>query len=93
MTAPQFTTSVYVSPSTTTGSMAASSDRSPPPLSAAEEPEAGATDMADGDSDEGEDIFVSNVRVGPSPGGGGGGSMWSEGTRESEPGSPPLYLM
>ncbi|XP_042275686.1 sorting nexin-1-like isoform X1 [Thunnus maccoyii] len=40
--------------------MAASSDRIPPPLSAADEPEAGLADMADGDSDEGEDIFVSN---------------------------------
>ncbi|XP_019955137.2 sorting nexin-1 [Paralichthys olivaceus] len=40
--------------------MAASSDRSPPPLPAAKEPEAGAADMADGDSDEGEDIFVNN---------------------------------
>ncbi|KAG7483288.1 sorting nexin-1 [Solea senegalensis] len=40
--------------------MAASSDRSPPPFSAAEDPEAGQPDMADGDSDEGEDIFVNN---------------------------------
>ncbi|XP_020493364.2 sorting nexin-1 [Labrus bergylta] len=38
--------------------MAASSDRSPPPFPASEEPGAGPLDMADGDSDEGEDIFV-----------------------------------
>lgn len=42
--------------------MSASSDRNPPPFPAAEEPEPGLSDMADGDSDEGEDIFVSNVR-------------------------------
>lgn len=41
--------------------MAASSDRNPPPFPATEEPGAGLSDMADGDSDEGEDIFVSNV--------------------------------
>lgn len=41
--------------------MAASSDRNPPPFPSAEEPEAGPPDMADGDSDEGEDIFVNNV--------------------------------
>lgn len=41
--------------------MAASSDRNPPPFPAAEEPGAGLSDMADGDSDEGEDIFCSNV--------------------------------
>lgn len=46
----------------TTGNMAASSDRNPPPFPATEEPGAGLSDMADGDSDEGEDIFVSNVR-------------------------------
>ncbi|XP_076588943.1 sorting nexin-1-like [Chaetodon auriga] len=40
--------------------MAASSDRNPPPFPATEEPGAGLSDMADGDSDEGEDIFVSN---------------------------------
>ncbi|KAG8001223.1 Sorting nexin-1 [Nibea albiflora] len=40
--------------------MAASSDRDPPPFPAAEEPGAGPPDMADGDSDEGEDIFVCN---------------------------------
>ncbi|XP_060884330.1 sorting nexin-1-like [Labrus mixtus] len=40
--------------------MAASSDRSPPPFPASEEPGAGPLDMADGDSDEGEDIFVNN---------------------------------
>lgn len=45
----------------TTRNMAASSDRSPPPFPAAEEPGAGPCDMADGDSDEGEDIFVSTV--------------------------------
>lgn len=43
--------------------MAASSDRNPPPFPSAEEPEAGPPDMADGDSDEGEDIFVNNVCV------------------------------
>lgn len=50
--------------------MAASSDRVPPPLSplsgplsASEEPRPAHTDMEDGDSDEGEDIFVSNVRL------------------------------
>lgn len=41
--------------------MAANSDRNPPPFPAAEEPGTGQSDMADGDSDEGEDIFVSNV--------------------------------
>lgn len=46
----------------TTRNMAASSDRNPPPFPTADEPEAGAADMADGDSDEGEDIFVNNVR-------------------------------
>ncbi|XP_029984295.1 sorting nexin-1-like [Sphaeramia orbicularis] len=40
--------------------MAASSDRNPPPFPASEEPETGLCDMADGDSDEGEDIFVNN---------------------------------
>ncbi|KAM3626251.1 uncharacterized protein V6R79_025608 [Siganus canaliculatus] len=40
--------------------MAASSDRIPPPFPATEEPGAGLSDMADGDSDEGEDIFVNN---------------------------------
>uniref|UniRef100_UPI0037E8E071 sorting nexin-1-like n=1 Tax=Semicossyphus pulcher TaxID=241346 RepID=UPI0037E8E071 len=40
--------------------MAASSDRNPPPFPTSEEPGAGPLDMADGDSDEGEDIFVSN---------------------------------
>ena len=45
----------------TTPNMAASSDRIPPPFPSTEEPGAGLSDMADGDSDEGEDIFVSNV--------------------------------
>lgn len=47
--------------------MAASADRNPPPFPAAEETEAGLDDMADGDSDEGEDIFVNKVlwRLGP----------------------------
>lgn len=45
----------------TTRNMAASSDRNPPPFPATEEPGEGLSDMADGDSDEGEDIFVSNV--------------------------------
>ncbi|KAM9764832.1 sorting nexin-1-like isoform 2-T2 [Menidia menidia] len=40
--------------------MAASSDRSPPSFPAAEESEPGLPDMGDGDSDEGEDIFVNN---------------------------------
>ncbi|KAI9532081.1 Sorting nexin-1 [Dissostichus eleginoides] len=44
----------------TTRNMAASSDRIPPPLPATEEPGAATPDMADGDSDEGEDIFVNN---------------------------------
>lgn len=47
----------------TTENMAASSDRNPPPFPATEEPGAGRTDMADGDSDEGEDIFVNNVSL------------------------------
>lgn len=47
------------------GIMAASSDRNPPPFPATEEPGAGLSDMADGDSDEGEDIFVSHVRSPP----------------------------
>lgn len=47
----------------TTENMAASSDRNPPPFPAIEEPGAGRTDMADGDSDEGEDIFVNNVSL------------------------------
>uniref|UniRef100_A0A8C6WPE8 Sorting nexin-2 n=1 Tax=Neogobius melanostomus TaxID=47308 RepID=A0A8C6WPE8_9GOBI len=42
--------------------MAASSERSPPPFPASEDTEAAASVPADGDSDEGEDIFVSNVR-------------------------------
>ncbi|XP_023130058.1 sorting nexin-1 [Amphiprion ocellaris] len=41
--------------------MAASSDRNPPPFPAAEDPEPGLVDPADGDSDEGEDIFVSKT--------------------------------
>lgn len=45
----------------TTENMAASSDRNPPPFPATEESGAERTDMADGDSDEGEDIFVNNV--------------------------------
>lgn len=45
----------------TTENMAASSDRNPPPFPSTEEPGAGRTEMADGDSDEGEDIFVHNV--------------------------------
>ncbi|XP_037338153.2 sorting nexin-1-like [Pungitius pungitius] len=40
--------------------MAASSDRIPPPFPDTEEP--GVCDMADGDSDEGEDIFVNNSK-------------------------------
>ncbi|CAF99905.1 unnamed protein product [Tetraodon nigroviridis] len=40
--------------------MAASSDRNPPPFPASEGPGAGPADMAGGDSDEGEDIFVNN---------------------------------
>ncbi|XP_068427648.1 sorting nexin-1-like [Clinocottus analis] len=40
--------------------MAASSDRIPPPFPDTEEPGAAPCDMADGDSDEGEDIFVNN---------------------------------
>ncbi|XP_075933792.1 sorting nexin-1 isoform X2 [Anarhichas minor] len=40
--------------------MAASSDRIPPPFPDTVEPGAGPGDMADGDSDEGEDIFVNN---------------------------------
>ncbi|KAM9410162.1 sorting nexin-1-like [Pholidichthys leucotaenia] len=40
--------------------MAASSDRNPPPFPTTEEPEPGQTDMAELDSDEGEDIFVNN---------------------------------
>ncbi|XP_054467866.1 sorting nexin-1-like [Anoplopoma fimbria] len=40
--------------------MAASSDRIPPPFPDTEDPGAGPCDMADGDSDEGEDIFVNN---------------------------------
>ncbi|XP_017269661.1 sorting nexin-1 [Kryptolebias marmoratus] len=40
--------------------MSASSDRNPPPFPATEEAEPRLSDMADGDSDEGEDIFVSN---------------------------------
>ncbi|PWA18975.1 hypothetical protein CCH79_00004855 [Gambusia affinis] len=42
--------------------MASSADRNPPPFPASEEPEPELSDMADGDSDEGEDIFVSNSR-------------------------------
>uniref|UniRef100_A0A3P9NHQ9 Sorting nexin-1 n=1 Tax=Poecilia reticulata TaxID=8081 RepID=A0A3P9NHQ9_POERE len=38
--------------------MASSADRNPPPFPASEEPEPELSDMADGDSDEGEDIFV-----------------------------------
>ncbi|XP_061888369.1 sorting nexin-1-like [Entelurus aequoreus] len=40
--------------------MASSSTRNPPPFPANDEPAAGLSDLADGDSDEGEDIFVSN---------------------------------
>lgn len=47
--------------SLTTENMAASSDRNPPPFPATEEPGAEQTNMADGDIDEGEDIFVNNV--------------------------------
>lgn len=53
-------TSAYVT-SATTEAMAASADRSPPPFSASEEPETGEPDLSDGDSDEGEDIFLGNV--------------------------------
>ncbi|KAK7912563.1 hypothetical protein WMY93_012774 [Mugilogobius chulae] len=42
--------------------MAASSQRSPPPFPASEEPETAGSAMADGDSDEGEDIFVNNSK-------------------------------
>ncbi|XP_044000339.1 sorting nexin-1-like isoform X3 [Gambusia affinis] len=42
--------------------MASSADRNPPPFPASEEPEPELSDMADGDSDEGDDIFVSNSR-------------------------------
>ncbi|XP_008335272.1 sorting nexin-1 isoform X1 [Cynoglossus semilaevis] len=42
--------------------MAASADRSPPPFSASEEPETGEPDLSDGDSDEGEDIFLGNSK-------------------------------
>uniref|UniRef100_A0A8C6TM54 Sorting nexin-2 n=1 Tax=Neogobius melanostomus TaxID=47308 RepID=A0A8C6TM54_9GOBI len=42
--------------------MAASSERSPPPFPASEDTEAAASVPADGDSDEGEDIFVSNSK-------------------------------
>nr|XP_061811207.1 sorting nexin-1-like [Nerophis lumbriciformis] len=41
--------------------MASSSSRNPPPFPANDEPGEGLPDLADGDSDEGEDIFVSNV--------------------------------
>ncbi|XP_055363471.1 sorting nexin-1-like isoform X1 [Betta splendens] len=41
--------------------MAASAERNPPPFPAAEEGEAVLGNMADGDSDEGEDIFVSKI--------------------------------
>lgn len=47
--------------SLTTDNMEATSDRNPPPFPATEEPGAGRTNMADGDIDEGEDIFVNNV--------------------------------
>ncbi|XP_072236176.1 sorting nexin-1 isoform X2 [Leuresthes tenuis] len=43
--------------------MAASSDRNPPSFPATEEPEPELSDMADGDSDEGEDIFSNPVSV------------------------------
>lgn len=56
---PPFTSGTPVA--LTTGNMAASSDRNPPPFPTAEESEPGLCDMADADSDEGEDIFVSNV--------------------------------
>ncbi|MEQ2246737.1 Sorting nexin-1 [Ilyodon furcidens] len=46
--------------SLTTRAMASSSDRNPPPFSVSEQSEPGLSDMADGDSDDGEDIFVSN---------------------------------
>ncbi|KAJ0001848.1 hypothetical protein NQD34_001644 [Periophthalmus magnuspinnatus] len=42
--------------------MAASSQRSPPPFPASEEPETAGCGVADGDSDEGEDIFVNNSK-------------------------------
>ncbi|XP_037547764.1 sorting nexin-1 [Nematolebias whitei] len=42
--------------------MSASSDRNPPPFTATGEPEPRLSNMADGDSDEGEDIFVSNSK-------------------------------
>ncbi|KAM4602889.1 sorting nexin-1 isoform 2-T2 [Polymixia lowei] len=41
--------------------MAASSDRNPPPFPATEEQEAALSEMGEGDSDEGEDIFVNNT--------------------------------
>ncbi|XP_061595254.1 sorting nexin-1-like [Cololabis saira] len=40
--------------------MAASAERNPPPFPGAAEPEPGPCEPAEGDSDEGEDIFVSN---------------------------------
>ncbi|XP_077569886.1 sorting nexin-1-like [Stigmatopora nigra] len=40
--------------------MASSSSRNPPPFPANDEPGEGFPDLADGDSDEGEDIFVAN---------------------------------
>ncbi|KAA8595961.1 hypothetical protein FQN60_011252 [Etheostoma spectabile] len=43
--------------------MEASSDRIPPPFPATEEPGARPFDMADGDSDEGEDIFSNPMAV------------------------------
>ncbi|RVE74228.1 hypothetical protein OJAV_G00019950 [Oryzias javanicus] len=44
--------------------MATSSDRNPPPFPATDGPKPGLSDLLDGDSDEGDDIFVSN-RINP----------------------------
>ncbi|XP_077375063.1 sorting nexin-1-like isoform X2 [Festucalex cinctus] len=42
--------------------MASDSSRNPPPFPANDEPREGLSNLADGDSDEGEDIFVSNSK-------------------------------
>uniref|UniRef100_A0A3P9LKV9 Sorting nexin 1b n=1 Tax=Oryzias latipes TaxID=8090 RepID=A0A3P9LKV9_ORYLA len=46
--------------------MATSSDRNPPPFPATDVSKPGLSDLLDGDSDEGDDIFVSNVSFRPS---------------------------
>ncbi|XP_061133111.1 sorting nexin-1-like isoform X1 [Syngnathus typhle] len=43
--------------------MASDSSRNPPPFPANDEPEEGLSDLVDGDSDEGEDIFVNNMNT------------------------------